>query len=118
MRNEWTREQLETALDKARADLARSSTHEETERAYRAIYSLQDELDARFPRRRYEWKPIETAPVDGRDVIVREHDGKWGEAFCDNRRRWRWRFNFGKAYPTEWKPEPHEGTGRERVEAD
>lgn len=69
------------------------------------------------------WRPIETAPVDGRSVKVREAGGAWGYArvigtrddFPDPRHRhiWAWVQRRGKAYPVEWQPEepPDPATG-------
>lgn len=62
-----------------------------------------------------DWQPIETAPVDGRMVEVREADGATGFARVVDTRRgqvaaprfrhlWMWSNRMGKAYPTHWRP--------------
>jgi hypothetical protein len=60
-----------------------------------------------------DWQGIETAPVDGRVVEVREPSGAWGKARVIGLRDpnechefqyvWAWEGLSGKAYPVKWR---------------
>ncbi len=65
-----------------------------------------------------DWKPIETAPRDGKIILVWNHSyGHWiasfrpplsnEPGFYDHRAMWEWRDSYGRfATPTHWMPLP------------
>lgn len=72
----------------------------------------------------HDWRPIETAPTDGTNILIAEADrGSCGEAYYDynaDRQRWYWA-NTGagdypdprEPFPTHWMPMPHPPSDRE-----
>ena len=85
----------------------------------RTGYALQTATRFRELLAQQEWQPIETAPKDGRMIMLRAHSEKWqGPAYWDGMtwicfrvpkdgfpagHTFLWAFNAG---PTHWRPLP------------
>ncbi len=52
-----------------------------------------------------QWQPIETAPMDGTEVLIWE-DGLIRIAAYDTTGKCWWVFRQGQFYPTHWQPLP------------